>query len=254
MLSTALRLASKGLAVFPCLPGAKQPATPHGLNDASFDTDVIRQWWERDPNYNIAIATGAISDVFVVDIDGLDAEAELRRLEAKHGALPSTVEVITARGRHVYFKVPAEPIRNSAGRIAPGIDVRGDGGYVLAPPSLHPTGRRYCWSVDTACAFADAPDWLLALASTPAAGAAPPTNWRGLVHDGVAEGARDCTLARLAGHLLTGARHNEPTVVLELLLAWNEARCRPPLPPQDVVRIVNSVAGRELRKEKHGDG
>src|SRR6516162_9051032 len=127
MLAAALRLASKGMAVFPCLPAAKQPATPHGLNDASFDSAVIREWWERDPKYNVAIATGAVSGIFVIDIDGLDAEAELRKLESKHGALPATVEAITARGRHIYFRYPAKPIRNSAGKIAPGIDVRADG-------------------------------------------------------------------------------------------------------------------------------
>ena len=85
-----------------------------------------------------------------MDVDGLDAEVELRRLEAKHGNLPATVEVITTRGRHLYFQTPETSVRNSAGKVAPGIDVRGDGGYVLAPPSIHPSGRRYEWSVDCA--------------------------------------------------------------------------------------------------------
>ncbi len=100
--------------------------------------------------------------VFVVDVDGLDAEAALRRLEAEHGALPPTVEVITARGRHIYFKWPQEPVRNSAGKIGPHIDVRGDGGYVLSPPSIHPSGRRYSWSVDSTSYIAEAPGWLVA--------------------------------------------------------------------------------------------
>ena len=253
MLAAALRLASKGMAVFPCLPAAKQPATPHGLKDASFDPAVIREWWEGDPNYNVAIATGTVSNILVIDIDGLDAEAELRKLETKHGALPTTVEAITPRGRHIYFRSPAEPIRNSAGKIAPGIDVRGDGGYVLAPPSLHPTGRRYCWSVDSAAAFADAPSWLLALAATPTPTiATPPTDWRTLVRDGVAEGVRDASLTKLAGHLLR--RRIDPIVALELMFAWNEARCAPPLPPSAVARIVNSIAGRELRRRLGNGG
>ena len=121
---------------FPGLPGQKKPATPRGCKDASKNPDMVRHWWGLEPRCNVAIATGVASEIFVVDVDGVDAELELRRLEAAHGALPTTVDVITARGRHLYFKVPDTPVRNSAGRIAPGIDVRGDGGYVLAPPSI----------------------------------------------------------------------------------------------------------------------
>ena len=157
MIRTAIALAQKGMAVFPCRPQDKRPATANGLKDATTDLDIIRQWWRQEPQFNLAIATGAVSGIFVVDIDGLDAEVELRRLEAEHGGFPSTVEAITARGRHVYFRSPETPVRNSASKIAPGIDVRGDGGYVLAPPSIHPSGRRYEWSVDCATALADAP-------------------------------------------------------------------------------------------------
>ena len=157
MIRTAMALAQKGMAVFPCRPQDKRPATANGLKDATTDLDIIRQWWRQEPQFNLAIATGAVSGIFVVDVDGLDAEVELRRLEAEYGGLPSTVEAITARGRHVYFRSPEIPVRNSASKIAPGIDVRGDGGYVLAPPSIHPSGRRYEWSVDCATALAEAP-------------------------------------------------------------------------------------------------
>ena len=178
----------------------------------------IRKWWHAQPQANIAIATGAVSNVFVIDVDGLDAEVELRRLEAKHGNLPATVEVITARGRHVYFQMPETPVRNSAGKIAPGIDVRGDGGYVLAPPSIHPSGKRYEWSVDCASAFAAAPDWLLAKITDANSNGAAPTplsEWRVLIASGVAEGSRDNTVAKVSGHLLR--RYIDPHVVLTLL-------------------------------------
>ena len=142
MVRSALALAKRGLAVFPCRPQDKRPATVHGCKDASTNAELIRYWWEQDPAYNIGVATGAPSGLFVVDVDGLDAEAELSRLEHENGDLPPTVEVITARGRHLYFQLPADvPIPNSAGKIAAGIDVRGTGGYVLAPPSMHPSGR-----------------------------------------------------------------------------------------------------------------
>jgi Bifunctional DNA primase/polymerase, N-terminal/Primase C terminal 1 (PriCT-1) len=249
MLHTALAFANKGLAVFPCLPRRKEPATKHGLKDAITDLGMIRGWWRQEPQFNVAIATGAVSNIFVIDVDGLDAEIELRRLEAEHGELPPSVEVITARGRHLYFRWPEIPIRNSAGKIAPGIDVRGDGGYVLAPPSIHPTGRRYEWSVDCASALAEAPAWLLDKVALPAKGVTPqlpPQAWRELVASGAVEGTRDNTITKLAGHLLR--RRIDPFVVLELLQSWNLTKCAPPLPAADIERIIASVAGAELRR------
>ena len=131
------------------------------------------------------MATGAASNVFVLDIDGLDAEAELTKLETEHGNLPPSVESLTARGRHVWFRYPPDVlVPNSASKIAPGCDIRGNGGYVLAPPSIHPSGRRYEWSVDCAGALAAAPAWLLDKISLPANGATPPLppeQWRELV-------------------------------------------------------------------------
>jgi len=161
MLRTALTLAHKGIHVFPCLVRSKILATSHGFLDASTDAGVIKEWWRSEPNYNIGIRTGTASKLFAIDLDGLDAEAAIAALECAHGELPATVETITARGRHVYFRMPATTVSCSSGKIAAGIDVKADGGYTLAPPSVHPTGRRYCWSVDTANELAAAPDWLL---------------------------------------------------------------------------------------------
>lgn len=248
LLRTALALAERGLAVFPCQPRAKEPATPRGCLDASKDPHMLRHWWGLNPHYNVAIATGDISKIFVLDIDALDAELELRRLEAAHDPLPATVEAVTARGRHLYFNMPDAPVRNSAGKVAAGIDTRGVGGYVLAPPSIHPSGRAYAWSVDSASAIADAPAWLLARITQGSGNgeATPPEVWRALVADGVDEGQRDCTVAKLAGHLLR--RFVDAHVVLELLQVWNAARCRPPLPAEDIERIVDSICGAELRR------
>ena len=184
LLRAALALATRRAHVFPCVARGKTPATVHGVKDATIDPTTIARWWWTNPDYNIAIATGAISNVFVVDVDGIDAEAELRKLEAEHGALPATVEVITARGRHIWFVYPAETtICNSVCKIGPGIDVRGDNGYALVPPSMHPSGKLYCWSVDSANAIAEAPAWLLAkiVDSADASGATAPSEWRRLV-------------------------------------------------------------------------
>ncbi len=256
MIRTAITLASRGMCVFPCMPREKTPATPHGCKDATTDLDIIREWCQHEPNYNIGIATGSISKAFVIDIDGIDAEGELRKLEAVHGELPASVEVITARGRHVYFQMPDQTVRNSASKVASGIDVRGDGGYVLAPPSLHPTGRAYCWSVDCADRIAAAPDWLLTKVAEPKPkgsrpAPAPPAEWRALLGNGVGEGQRDTTITRLCGYLL---RHRlDPYVALALLRSWNACSCMPPLPDADIERIVNSVAGRELKRRHNGD-
>jgi hypothetical protein len=193
--------------------------------------------------------TGAVSRIFVIDIDGLDAEAELRKLEARYGWLPATVETITARGRHVFFQYPGQRVRNSTSRFARGIDVRGDGGYVLVPPSKHPSGRDYHWSVDSANAFAEAPEWLLAKLTAPEGSelaTVPQPEWRALVCDGVDEGQRNDSLARLAGHLLR--RRVDPLVTLEMLRLWNAARCRPPLEAAEITAIVDSIAARELKR------
>ena len=87
MIRAALAYARKGLQIFPCQPRAKRPATANGLKDATTDPDRIRAWWHHEPAFNVAVATGSVSGVFVVDVDGLDAEVELRKLEAEHGAL-----------------------------------------------------------------------------------------------------------------------------------------------------------------------
>ena len=91
-LRTALALAKKGMQVFPCRPRQKEPATAHGCKDATSDADIIQGWWRERPDANLAVATGAASSVFVLDIDGLDAEAELTKLEKNHGGLPPSVE------------------------------------------------------------------------------------------------------------------------------------------------------------------
>jgi Bifunctional DNA primase/polymerase, N-terminal/Primase C terminal 1 (PriCT-1) len=249
VIRTALALAARGFHIFPCRPRDKRPATANCLKDATTDPDIIQAWWQQQPDNNIAIATGPASGIFVVDVDGLEAEAALRRLEAEHGALPATVEAITARGRHIYFRWPEEPVRNSAGKIGPHIDVRGDGGYVLCPPSIHPSGRRYCWSIDSADRIADAPNWLLAQQKGATVSTTLSSEWRALI-EGVSEGARNCSIAKLAGHLLR--HHVNALVTLGLLQSWNTTNCTPPLSVTEVEQIVNSIAAKELRRRGNG--
>jgi hypothetical protein len=181
----------------------------------------------------------------------MDAELELRKLEAEHDPLPATVEALTARGRHLYFNMPDAPVRNSAGKIAAGVDTRGVGGYVLAPPSIHPSGRAYAWSVDSASLIADAPDWLLARITKGNGNgeATPPEVWRELVAGGVTEGSRNSSVAKLTGHLLR--RFIDPHVVHDLMQCWNATRCRPPLPEEEITTIVGSICTKELQRRGH---
>ena len=166
MLSEALELATMGLAVFP-LRG-KKPTTAHGCKDATTAPDLIRRAWRAHPGANIGVATGSPSGVFVVDIDGPAGEAALSTLETAHGALPPTVEVRTGRGRHLYFEMPTgRLVANSTAKLGPKIDVRGEGGYVVAPPSVHPDTKTAYAYANEVYTFAAAPEWLLGLISRP---------------------------------------------------------------------------------------
>lgn len=166
-LDYALRYAGLGLPVLPlygitpdghcaCHKGAgcdspgKHPRTVGGLKDATTDPETIRRWWNAFPHANIGIRTGARPDgggIVVLDLDprngGEDSFAELERT---HGPLPSTIQVITGGGgRHYYFGHPGGHLANKS-NLLPGIDVKADGGYVVAPPSRHISGGTYRWA------------------------------------------------------------------------------------------------------------
>lgn len=161
----AVSYAARGLRVFALQPKGKIPATPNGCKDGTLSPVLIRQQWS-DRSRNIGIATGVESGVFVLDVDGPEGAQSLTQWVDLHGAFPATPQAITARGRHFYFSHPGElcELKNSASKAAPGIDVRTDGGYVVAPPSIHPSGDVYRWADGAGPAdvpFAACPDWLL---------------------------------------------------------------------------------------------
>lgn len=137
------RYASAGLAVFPLVPGEKRPLTKRGLHDASTDPEQIAAWWARWEQANIGLRTGLLFDV--IDVDGPPGYLSLADL-GDSGALPEVLgRVHTARGG-VHLYVPRTGRGNKAG-VYPGIDYRGVGGYVVAPPSLSATtGRRWTWT------------------------------------------------------------------------------------------------------------
>ena len=191
---TALAYAARDWAVFPlhsilsgrcscrrnCPHPAKHPIVRHGLHEATTDQRTIRSWWDRWPWANIGVATGARSGIVVVDVDPRSGGDEsLARLETLMGSLPQTLTVRTGGGgRHLVYAHPGGELRNTAGRLAgvaealPGVDLRGDGGYIVAAPSRHRSGAAYAW-IDPAAPVAAAPGWLRPPAYRPFA--TPPT-------------------------------------------------------------------------------
>jgi Bifunctional DNA primase/polymerase, N-terminal len=163
--AVVLDYAARGYAVFPCLPESKVPAFPGGFKNGTTNPATIRRWWLARPDYNIGIATGVRSGVWVLDVDGAYGAVALIVLEATYGPLPVTLASVTSNGCHLWFRYTC-PIQCSADdRIGRGLDVRGDGGYVIAPPSVHPDGPIYCWTNDRTPAVA--PEWLVKLTRKP---------------------------------------------------------------------------------------
>ncbi len=140
-----MRHAREGRLVLPLKLCGKVPITAHGLKDATTDTGTIESWWRAHPAANIGIATGAASGIVVLDVDGRAGEASLAKLP---NPLPDTLVALTRRGAHFWFAHPGGKVANSAGKLGPGLDVRGDGGYVVAPPSRYSEGNdagQYVW-------------------------------------------------------------------------------------------------------------
>ncbi len=170
LLESALAYADLGWHVFPLKPGGKTPITRNGHRDATTDTTKIKEWWLKSPQANIGIATGGASSIWVLDVDvdqakNIDGDAALVELEDRLGVLPPTLTQRTPRGgQHLVFRHPGFRVKSSAGKLGTGLDVRGDGGYVVAAPSIGPGGRKYAWAEGlkvSADLIADAPAWLI---------------------------------------------------------------------------------------------
>lgn len=224
----------------PCGNVGKHPRTPNGVKDATKLPDLIRAWWQRWPEANIGIATGQVSGIVVVDVDGPEGEQALVGICGN----PPTPTSLTGKGRHAFFAAPDRPVRNAVA-LAEKLDVRGDGGYVVAPPSLHVSGRRYRWDRDNSLGPRDIGLAVLPSAleqkigSTKASAKASEIPSSGAIR----EGKRDDTLASYTGRLLRMGHSLKETH--GLVSALNQANCEPPLPERDVVRIVQSIASRE---------
>ena len=211
MLDAALGYAAKGWPVFPLKPREKVPATAHGVKDATTDEATIRRWWAKWPDANVGYATG--NGVAVVDIDNLGSWTDL--LEEAQVPVPDTSRVETSRGWQLYFRTDAA-IRNSAGTLKPGLDVRGAGGYVVLPPSVHPSGHVYRWGRNGTPD--EIPSWLLErLTATPPVPHLPPAPRKSLIGiTNYGHAALEAEIAIVAGAVEGTRRDRLNTAALKL--------------------------------------
>jgi hypothetical protein len=250
----AAEYALHGWSVIPVEPHGKRPIVAWQEFQRRVATrEEIVAWFQHWPQANVAVITGAVSGLIVLDVDPQHGGAEsIARIERAHEQLPETIEAATGGGgRHVYFAHPGGVVRNAVGLEA-GIDLRGDGGCVVAPPSIHPNGKRYAWvpaRTPGEIALAPMPRWLLSLLrEDERRGGHPREHWRELVRAGVRSGERNNTIASFAGH---HRWHGvDPEVVLELLLTWNRSRCEPPLSDDEVARTVDSIVRLHERDDR----
>jgi len=242
LLSSALSYAEHGFHVFPLQPGRKEPLIRDWPSRATSDPITIREWWRRYPDANIGIATGP-SGLVAIDVDVKDGALGMESwgdILQEHGhRLGETVTAETPTGGlHVIYRANGLAVRSSAGTLGPGLDVRACGGYIVAPPSVHPNGQRYEWALG--CSPDDVDPiplptplvQLLADVRRPASGAKP--------FEPIPEGRRNDALTSLAGSMRRIGMSGD--AILAALRTTNQERCRPPLPTHEVAKIARSVA------------
>jgi hypothetical protein len=251
--AAASRYVGIGWSVIPIQARGTRPLVPWlEYQQRVASSEEIDRWFRQWPDANIGVVTGGLSGLIVIDVDpGHRGTDSMETIARKHGPFPPGIEVTTAAGgRHLYFEHPGRSVPNRAG-LFPGIDVRCDGGYVVAPPSLQGDGARYRWLPKHGPddqPLAPLPGWALHLLQPDRKRGHSTSYWRTLVREGVEEGARNSTLATLAGHL---AWHGvDADVVLELMLAWNRVRCQPPLADDVVAAVVESNTRKSEPEER----
>ena len=225
----------------------KHPRTRHGLTDATTDEKTIREWWSTWPDANVLIRTGKIGDRYlvVVDVDTRnDGEENFARLAAEHEDLPETPRAITGGGGCHLFMWSRLPVKSSANQIAPGVDVRGVGGYVIAAPSRHATGREYTWDAGAHPAdvpIAEAPSWLVAVAGLAGERVKiKPSDVQGAEIHEIVEGGRNTAMFELACKMRRPGFGERS--ILAALRITNDERCVPPLDDWEIERIARSAA------------
>lgn len=269
-LQAALDYASRGWPVVPiywpegdkcscgkdnCQSPAKHPITIHGLKDATTDKNIIKAWWNKWPKANVAILTGKVSGIMVVDIDPRNGgDVSLKKLE-RLGNFPITPTAFTGGGGlHYILEHPGNGVRiGNKSKMAgyEGIDIKGDGGYILAAPSKHISGGQYTWKYPhIGTKIVPPPPWLKKLIETEVVHRTSLPNLRtnnpwAAMWRGVQDGVRNETAAKLAGRLLGRGLQEEE--VTEILSIW-DTQNSPPLSDQIIRSTVLSISRKEQQK------
>lgn len=244
------------------MPKGKNPLTKNGYKDATRNIKQINEWWDKHPDASIGIPTGKINGFFVLDVDikrneygyiVVNGFETLETLNTKYGDLPDTViqKSGSGDGNHFLFKY-YNGIKN-AGNILHGLDIRGDGGYIVAAPSIHESGNKYEWELSSHpedTEIAEAPQWLIDIVKKTKGQdkkykAKPVTEYLRILQ-GVDDGERNNSLMTLIGHLL--ARNIHYAEAFEIVHMWNENRVNPPLPADKVTTAFNNIMRRETEK------
>ncbi len=250
LIDIALHYARRGWAVLPlhspdvdgncdcnnknCSSPAKHPWTSHGVKDATVDQNIIKSWWRKWPSANIGIASGAMSGFFALDVDGRKGWDYLEKM-----GWPKTIQSKTHKGAHFIFQYPGFPVTNQVKKIAEDLDVRGDGGYIVAPPSQHASGSQYKWSPGRGpneLNAAPAPKWLLDALRHPSVNRVSHP-LRGEI---IEEGRRNSHLMSIAGSLRKQKLSEES--IFAALLQENREKCRPCLDESEVKKIAESAS------------
>lgn len=243
-----------------CKSIGKHPRIPNWPKQATTNENIIMGWWHMWPDANIGIVTGEVSGLIVIDADikedGINGLDELDKLQLSHTELnKKTVALTGGGGKHILNKYPTGMmIKNKVG-FGPGLDLRSNGGYIVAPPSLHESGHHYRWETFEPQNLKEPPGWLVDIIKqnykdTDAKGnrsnskkkkkkEAPIQNPKLAIH----EGERNSTLASLSGSMRRRGMAEEE--ILAALLTVNENRCIPPLDENEVERIAKSIASYE---------
>lgn len=226
-------------------PG-KHPACRNGASDATTDIARVAAFWRAfEARHGSAPHVGvATKQLLVIDLDARHYGDETWRRLIDGRSVPEAIESLTGNGRHLWFSLEGfGRVPSSAGRLGAGVDVRASGGYVVAPPSAHVSGRSYAWEASSdpteGATLAVAPSWLVDLARAPA-----PRGVASRVAPGerIGQGERNDTLARYACSLR--ARGIEEPELVEAVERLNATACEPPLSPREVQRITRGVLRR----------
>lgn len=244
-LERALAYSLMGFCVIPLLEKDKRPAIAWQKYTQEKSTeDDIKYWWKQNPNFNIGIVTGQISGITVIDFDVKSGGLEtLKTLK-----MPVTVIVKTGSGGfHYYYKY--SPLHKNGTGIMKGVDIRNDGGEVVAPGSINADGNEY-EDVTNFCMedLADFPEEIFK--PTTEERETKKEKWQKYIKEGVSLGKRNDSAAKVAGCLLHRFEPELWGVAREFFMMWNRCKCYPPLPEDEASAVFNSIAQKHISESK----